>query len=123
MKELETPLTQSRHEQAIHAESKQKQEYRFIGKCKVRSGLKLWAYNPDENTMTEVSIDRNTVVDFTTGLPQSNDKAQYNPKLNYFQAINEKNAWKKLEKLRAGDHSVEENFDYDETKFEKINLF
>jgi len=123
MKELESPLTQSKHEQAIHAEVKQKQEYRFIGKCKIRSGCRLWAYDPDEETMKEVSIDRNTVVDFVTGLPQSNDKAQYNPKHTYFQAINEKNAWKKLKKLRAGDYSVEEKFDYDESKFEKIKPY
>ena len=35
----------------IHQEQNQKQEYKFIGIITIRRGLKLFAYNPDNDEM------------------------------------------------------------------------
>ena len=45
-----------------------------------------------QSTSSNVTVTGGTVIDFTTGLPTENKKAQHNPKFIYFQTINKKNA-------------------------------
>ena len=123
MQQFEEPLKTLKHTEEIHAEAKQKQEYKFIGRCKLRNGMRLWAYNPEDKTMLEIQVYKKAVLNISTMKEHSAAEAQYNPKFTYFQSSNETNAWKRLAKYKAGDYSLEEKFDYDPKNFMSIKPY
>lgn len=101
----------------IHQEQNQKQEYKFIGRVHLIHGCKLWSYNPEKDEMKEVKAVGKASISLD-GNVNTKREAQYNPKYIYFQAINEKNARRKLEKYKNGNYKVAENFE--EKKFESL---
>lgn len=100
-------------------EQNQKQEYKQVGSIYMKTGCKLFAYNTETVKMEEVKQANLTkgIVNFD-GTPHTERQTQYNPACLYFQAINLKNAMRKLSKYQAGDYSHAETF---ETRtFEKL---
>ena len=76
---------------------KQKQEFKYVGSIRRIKGLFLWSYNPNSKELKKVHIDRSVNI----GLDRKakiKSTATYDPKLFYCQALNEKNAWKKVKK-------------------------
>ena len=94
----------------IHAEAEKKQEYKLVGSLRMKTGCKLYSYDKNSETLMEVSVKHNNTASYT-GEEVENSKAQFNPEFVYFQAINEKNAIRKLDKWKRGDWSVVESFD------------
>ncbi len=103
----------------VHQEANKKQEYKFIGDIILKTGCKLFAYDAERDTMKEIVVKKNKVASFA-GESIENSKAQYNPKYVYFQAINEKNARKKLDKYKGGLYAIAESFE--KKKEEKLKL-
>ena len=110
MKELQPHLLKADKVEQ-HQEQNQKQEYKFIGTIVLKTGRKLFAYDSEKNEMNEVKIIGGNTIDFTTGEPTENKKANHNPKFIYFQTINKKNAWRKLAQFRNGKYEVAEGFE------------
>ena len=94
----------------IHQEQNQKVENKYIGTCYIKTGCKLWAYNPENDEMKEQKLVKKGAVDFTGQVIEAK-KAQHNPRYIYFQAINEKNARKKLARYKAGEYNIAEIFE------------
>lgn len=76
-------------------EQKQQQEFKLVGSIVIRRGCKLFAYDAKKDEMKEVEVVKKESVDLK-GETVTNKQATYNPKLHYVQAINEKNARRKL---------------------------
>lgn len=102
----------------LHAEQNQKVENKFIGTAYIRTGCKLFYYNPENDEMKEQPLVKKGMVDFNGQVIEAK-KSQYNPKYIYFQAINEKNARKKLKKYRGGQYDIAETFEKKE--FDSFN--
>lgn len=94
----------------IHQEQNQKVENKFIGTVWIKNGCKLFVYNPEDDTMKEQDLVKKGMVDFTGQVIEAK-KAQHNPKYLYFQAINEKNARRKLARYKKGEYGIAENFE------------
>lgn len=90
-------------------EQNQKQEYKFIGSIQIRRGMKLFCYDSGKDQMKEVKISKQAAADLSGSIIE-NKQAQHDPKLIYFQSINERNARRKLRRFKAGDWNVAENF-------------
>jgi hypothetical protein len=104
----------------IHQEAEKKQEYKFFGSFVLKTGCKLYSYDPDsmDGRVKEVVIKKVSTAVYS-GSPknkltcetQVNNTAQHNSLFIYFQAINEKNAVRKLKRWLAGDYSIAESFE------------
>ena len=70
----------------------------------------MFYYNPENDEMKEQKLTKKGMLDFSGQVIESK-KAQHNPKYIYFQAINEKNARRKLAKYRKGQYNLAENFE------------
>jgi len=81
----------------IHAEKKDKKEV-HIRKMKLKRGLNLYSYNHKTGDLLEVKIERVMYMEEKSGKmrPVRKDKAQWNPDCMYFQALNLKNAARKV---------------------------
>jgi len=75
----------------------QKQEYKFVGNVRLVRGLKFWEFNIDTEELKEVEVVLKKVLDISKE-EHSIKKAVYNSKSYYFQALNRKNAIKKVNK-------------------------
>lgn len=107
MKELEN-FKENKVE--LHQEQNQKVENKFIGTVYIKTGCKLFYFNPENDEMKEQVLVKKGMVDFSGQVIEAK-KAQHNPKYIYFQAINEKNARRKLARYRAGEYDIAENFE------------
>ena len=94
----------------IHQEQNQKVENKYIGTVWIKTGCKLWVYNPENDEMKEQKLVKKGAVDFSGQVIEAK-KAQHNPRYIYFQAINEKNARKKLARYKAGEYGIAETFE------------
>lgn len=77
----------------IHAEAKQKQEYKFIGSKKIYPGHILWQYNYETDELKPVHITKEVALTFDKKVTKK-QRADYNPKCWYFGALNRRNAEK-----------------------------
>ena len=82
----------------IHAPVKKKQEYKRVGKIMLKKGLKLYQYNFVKEELKLVEVDKFIKLD-TTGKVVKQNKAQYDDNCIYVQALNDKNAARKIIKL------------------------
>lgn len=95
MKELENLKPYTQHE--IKADVKQ--EYKLVGKIRMRKGMKLFAHNFVDNTVEEVKIEKRVAVN-EEGKPQTENRAQHRQNFVYIQALNYANARRKADKLQ-----------------------
>lgn len=89
---------------------REKHEYKLVGTYMRRKGLKLFAYNSLKNELKEVVI---TTKDTINILPDENGKltaidtgyeeANVDTRNIHFEALNLKNAKKRLQKYKAGE--------------------
>lgn len=82
----------------IQAETPYKQQYKFIGSIKMIPGLTLYSFNLETQEIIQVKVTKNVNVDFQKQ-KVVNDRVTYDPKLTYFQALNQANAEKKAIKI------------------------
>lgn len=91
--------------QEIQAE--QRQEYKLVGTINVPRGMKLYSYNIEKDSLTEVKRTAIDTANFEDAVKHSKDisakktKAMYDDKAVYIIAINQKNAIRKVIKMFA----------------------
>ncbi|MFK5855239.1 MAG: hypothetical protein QM503_03845 [Bacteroidota bacterium] len=85
-------------ETEVHAPVKQKQEYKRVGSIMLKKGLKLYQYNFVKEELKLVEINKFIKLD-TTGKVVKQNKAQHDDNCIYVQALNDKNAARKIIKL------------------------
>ena len=95
---LETHKDLRPENKEIHRAKKQKQEYKHIGSIKIIKGLTLYACNMETQEINKVVIEKKASIGLD-GKEVRQQKAQHDPKCVYIQAINIKNARRKLEKF------------------------
>lgn len=76
-----------------------KLEYKKVGTIVLKRGMTLFSFSFKTGILQSVKIDRKeTMIDFK-GNPVKNARAEYDPKALYIQALNMKNAQRKVIKL------------------------
>jgi len=88
---------------------REKQEYKLIGTFLRKRGLKLFAYNSLKNLLTEVEVEHGNTLHL---MPDENgklravdlelEKATVDSREIHFEALNRKNAEKRLKKFKQG---------------------
>lgn len=73
-----------------------KQEYKKIGTIILKTGMKLYTFTFDNLMIEEVKINRKESAIDIHGKQVKNAQAIYNPKALYIQALNMKNAQRKV---------------------------
>lgn len=76
-----------------------KQEYKKVGSINLRRGMTLYEFDFKTLVLKPVQIDRKETMVDITGNPVKNARAIYNPNALYIQALNMKNAEKKVIKF------------------------
>ena len=97
------------HKNEIEQVQQQKQEFRLLGTYFRTSGLSLYCYNPHKNIVEEVQLKRNSKTCVLIPLEKGyliedyeKPKISVNPNWDYFEALNIKNAIKRVEKFKQG---------------------
>ena len=93
----------------IEQVQQQKQEFRLLGTYFRTSGLNLYCYNPHKNIVEEVQLKSNSKTCVLIPLEKGyliedyeKPKISVNPNWDYFEALNLKNAIKRVEKFKQG---------------------
>lgn len=76
-----------------------KQEYKKVGSINLKRGMTLYEFDFKTCELKPVEIDRKEMMIDINGNPVKNAKAKYNPNALYIQALNMKNAKKKVMKF------------------------
>lgn len=76
-----------------------KQEYKKIGSMILKRGMTLFAFDLKTGILEPVKIERKEAMIDINGNIVKNARAEYNPSAIYIQALNMKNAQKKLMKF------------------------
>lgn len=81
---------------------RQKQEQRYLGSAIRLPGMRLYEFNYKTGACREIGTETTLELDVTTGQPtvRRSVKVQYDPDCVYLQALNERNAIRKL--VKAG---------------------
>lgn len=81
---------------------RQKQEQRYLGSSTLLPGMRLFEFNYKTGECREIDTTTTLELDVATGKPTARRavKVQYNPDCVYLQAINNRNAIRKL--VKAG---------------------
>lgn len=87
-----TPPTQ------IETQAKQQQEYKMIGQMRLRRGLKLYAFYPQEGVIKEPDVTGEAGINLD-GTVFKKLKTTFDHRAIYFQALNMKNAERKAQKM------------------------
>lgn len=83
----------------IEAEAKQQKEYHYIGSVLRRKGLTLYEFNTETKELKKADVQRKVNVDFATGETVYKSEVTYRQGCIYVQALNEKNARKRILKM------------------------
>lgn len=101
----EQEIKQNRHEVVAPV----KQEYKKVGRIILKPGMTLYAFNFDTRIIEPVKIDRKETMVGFDGKPVKNARAEYDPKALYIQALNMKNAERKVMKFLIKNRLIHEN--------------
>jgi hypothetical protein len=95
------PTLQSEHEEATRIEqvAKKQKEYKLVGSQRKVSGHTLFEFNKSTKEIKPADVKRECIMDFKTGKPVYRTKTDMHENCFYIQALNVKNAIKKLKKL------------------------
>lgn len=85
--------------------SNEQKKHRVMAEMASQKGLPIWEYNEETKVLKKATI-KEIVVQLDTKKDKSNGETKrlqivYNSKCLYFQALNQKNALRKLKKLGA----------------------
>lgn len=83
----------------IHITAEQERQYKLVGHIILKAGLRLYEYNYKTGVLKETAIKREDSAVDIYGNTVKNGQATHNPDSIYFQALNAKNAEKKLKKI------------------------
>jgi len=105
-----TPKEKPNDKPAIEMSEREKQEYKLIGSFVVTKGLTLFAYNHIEDKIIEVRVIKQesaTIdIDKNTGklhaVDTETDNAIVDARFEHFEALNRKNAEKRIAKYKTG---------------------
>ena len=86
----------NKNHQEVHQEMTKKQEFKHIGSTRRKKGLKLFAKNPDNSQVYEVTVNHRKVIDMTSKTDKGAYKAVVNPSHKTLWAVNMKNALRKF---------------------------
>jgi hypothetical protein len=93
----------------IEQVQQEKQEFKLFGTYLRTAGLNLYCYNPHKDIVEEVEVKSNLKTCVLTPLEvgyvvedYEKPKVQVNPAWDYFEALNLKNAVKRIEKFKQG---------------------
>ena len=95
------PTTSQEREDATRVEqvAKQQREYKLIGTQRKVAGHTLFEFNRKTKEIKPADIQRECILDATTGEPIYKTKTDVHEGCFYIQALNIKNAEKKLRKM------------------------
>ena len=95
------PTTSQEREDATRVEqvAKKQKEYKLIGKQRKVAGHTLFEFNRKTKEIKPADIRRECIIDIGTGNPIYKTKTDVHEDCFYIQALNVKNAEKKLRKL------------------------
>ncbi len=95
------PTTSHEREDATRVEqvAKKQREYKLIGTQRKVAGHTLFEFNKKTKEIKPADIKRECILDATTGKPIYKTKTDIHEDCFYLQALNVKNAEKKLRKL------------------------
>ena len=82
-----------------------KQEYKKVGSINLKRGMTLYEFDFKTLVLKPVQIDRRQAMVDINGRPVKNARATYNPNALYIQALNMKNAEKKVIKFLKNTNS------------------
>ena len=95
------PTLQSEHEEATRIEqvAKKQKEYKLIGSQRKVAGHTLFEFNKSTKEIKPADVKRECIISFETNKPIYKTKTDMHENCFYIQALNIKNAIKKLKKL------------------------
>ena len=95
------PTLQSEHEEATRIEqvAKKQKEYKLVCSQRKVAGHTLFEFNKSTKEIKPADIKRECIMDFNTNHPIYKTKTDIHENCFYIQALNVKNAIKKLKKL------------------------
>lgn len=103
-----TDITTARQND-IEQVQQEKQEFKLIGTYFRTAGLNLYCYNPHKDKVEEVEVKNNSSSCILVPLEKGyliddyeKPKIDVNPNWDYFEALNMKNAVKRVEKFKQG---------------------
>lgn len=88
-----------------------KLEYKKVGSIILKPGMTLYAFSFETGILEPVKIDRKETMIGFDGKPVKNARAEYNPKALYIQALNTKNAERKLMKFLIKNNLINHEAD------------
>lgn len=100
----EQELKQTKHEIVAPV----RQEYKKIGSINLKRGMTLYEFDKKTLLLKPVEIDRKETMVDINGKPVKNAQAKYNPDALYIQALNLKNAYKKVMKFLIKHNLIHE---------------
>ena len=128
MKDLVNIVKDSIGKPEIENVERAKQEYKLIGKYLRKKGLRLYAYSSIKNELKEVKITMKDQVHITTDeygklapVDLGLEEAEVDSRNIHFEALNWKNAEKRLEKFKSG--KIKELRNLREPESEGIKIF
>lgn len=83
----------------VELRQKKQQEYRLIGKQRKVKGHTLFEFNRETKEIRPADVAHTAYIDVCTGRPVYKNRADIKQGCFYIQALNKKNAQKKLRKL------------------------
>lgn len=88
-----------------------KQEYKKVGSIILKPGMTLYAFDFETKILEPVKIDRKETMVGFDGKPVKNARAIYNPNAIYIQALNMKNAERKVMKFLIKNNLIDHETD------------
>ena len=86
----------------LHSKKNQKHEH-FLFSGKIRKGLSLFEFDPKTGLLSKVIIDKTVFFNAKTKRPEYRKKAGISSECWHIQALNFKNAVRKIKKVHKGE--------------------
>jgi hypothetical protein len=96
----------------ISVKKQQQSEFTMLGSIVLKPGLKLWQFNYSTMEIKLAEIKDDKTVDFETAKRVKNKNVIVDTKVRYFQALNAKNAVKKVNKIIFEAAGIKNYFSY-----------
>lgn len=85
----------------VEIEAEKKQEYKHLGSMKNLHQHPLWQYDPYKDKVIEVKINKKQIMVNLKGKAVKSARAEINPRLPMYFALNYKNARRKADNIKA----------------------
>lgn len=82
----------------VSQELKREKHYKLLGSIVLKKGMTLFSYNSETTELKRVKVEKPTTLDYTTKEATAKSKVIHDGRCEYFQALNVRNAKKKIRK-------------------------